>query len=219
MKNNERNALIVIDVQVDFCSGGALAVEEGETIIPGINTLLQDFQKYGKHPFNKIVATADWHPKGHVSFASAHGLEPYSSSVVDGRDAVLWPDHCIEGSRGAEFYPALDIAKADLIIRKGRDRNMDSYSAFYENDRITPTGLAGYLENHEIKNVFLCGLAFDWCVFFSAMDSAAHGFSTTVIKELTKSVNLPSGYADEREDEMVRKGIKIVDSIEDPAVL
>ncbi|MCF6336285.1 MAG: bifunctional nicotinamidase/pyrazinamidase [Spirochaetales bacterium] len=210
MDYNERSALVIIDIQVDFCSDGLLAVEGGEEIIPGINTLLERDQKDKNKLFYKTIATADWHPPGHISFASSHGLEPYSIKTINGSKTTLWPDHCIEETGGAEFFPTLNIGKADLLIRKGRSRNMDSYSAFFENDRKTPTGLAGYLENHRISNVYFCGLAFDWCVYFSAMDALTLGFSTFVLKDLTRSVNIPPGYADVKEKEMADEGVKIV---------
>ncbi len=208
MKNLEKSALVVIDIQVDFCPGGSLAVNGGDEIVDPINNLLLE---HGKK-FKKIVFTSDWHPPEHISFASFHKKELYSV-IKNGKQSVtLWPDHCIEGTAGAEFYPGLKSEKADLLIRKGRNPEMDSYSAFYENDRETPTGLTGYLKEHEIENVFLCGLAFDWCVFFSAVDSLKKGFNTYVIKDLTRAIDLPPGYAFEREQEILKLGGKIIDS-------
>jgi len=208
MKNLEKSALVVIDIQVDFCPGGSLAVSGGNEIVDPINTLLLE---HGKK-FKKIVFTSDWHPPEHISFASFHKKELYSV-IKNGKQSVtLWPDHCIEGTAGAEFYPGLKSEKADLLIRKGRNPEMDSYSAFYENDRETPTGLTGYLKEHGIENVFLCGLAFDWCVFFSAVDSLKKGFNTYVIKDLTRAIDLPSGYAFEREQDILKLGGKIIDS-------
>ena len=208
MKNLENSALIVVDLQVDFCPGGALAVNGGDEIVSGINRLISDKAVL----FKKIILTADWHPKGHISFSSSHNLEPYTSMEVDGSSATLWPDHCVEGTKGSCFHTDLQEEKADLIIRKGRNKEMDSYSAFFENDKKTPTGLAGYLKNHGIDTVYLCGLAFDWCVYFSAMDSLKHDFKTYVILDLTKAIDLPSGFALEKEKEMEKAGIHIIES-------
>ena len=204
----ESNALIIVDLQVDFCPGGTFAVNGGDEIINGINGLITVRKDF----FKKIILTADWHPKGHISFASSHNLEPNSSIEVDGSNLALWPEHCVEGTSGSLFHQDLDDSKADLIIRKGRSVNMDSYSAFYENDRKPPTGLAGYLENHGIKNVYLCGLALDWCVFFSAMDSIKQGLKTSVIMDLTRAVDLPAGFALEREGDMKKAGISLIES-------
>ncbi len=208
MYNSEKSALIVVDLQVDFCQGGALAVNGGDEIVSGINYLISNSTVL----FKKIILTADWHPKGHISFSSSHNLEPYTSIEVDGSSATLWPDHCVEGTKGSCFHTDLQEEKADLILRKGRDVNIDSYSAFYENDRITPTGLAGYLENHGIRKIYLCGLALDWCVYFSAMDSKNHGFDTSVIVDLTRVVDLPAGYALEKKKEMEQAGIDLIES-------
>jgi len=209
MKNLEKSALVVIDIQVDFCPGGSLAVNGGNEIVDPLNNLLFE---YG-HQFEKIVFTSDWHPAGHISFASFHKKDLYTVIKNDNRSITLWPDHCIGGTAGAEFYPGLMSEKADLLIRKGRNPEIDSYSAFYENDRETPTGLTGYLKEHGIENVFLCGLAFDWCVFFSAVDSLKKGFKTYVIKDLTRAIDLPSGYANEKEKQIIQLGGKIIDSI------
>ena len=162
MNKHKKSVLVIVDLQVDFCPGGSLAVDAGDEIVDGVNNLIS----VRKGPFKKIVLTADWHPGSHKSFASTHNLVPFSIMKHNGTESTLWPDHCIEGLPGAKFHSGLNADKADLIIRKGRDPEIDSYSAFYENDRITPTGLQGYLENHGITQVFLCGLAFDWCVFF-----------------------------------------------------
>jgi len=208
MHNSETSALIIVDLQVDFCPGGALAVNGGDEIVSDINSLMSNRAVL----FKKIILTADRHPKGHISFSSSHNLEPYTLVEIDGRNVTLWPDHCVEGSSGAGFHPDLKVEKADLLIRKGRNAGMDSYSAFYENDRKTPTGLAGYLENNGIQTVYLCGLAFDWCVYFSAMDSLQHGFNTIVISDLTRAVDLPAGYALEKEKEMQKAGISLIKS-------
>lgn len=214
MNNFKTGALVIVDLQVDFCPGGSLSVIGGDEIITGINNLLDKPDSgFGKRSmFQKVVLTADWHPPSHISFASAHNLDPYSVKAVHGSDVTLWPDHCVEGTTGADFYPGLKVEKADLIIRKGRNTALDSYSAFYENDRKTPTGLKGYLNDHGIHKVYLCGLAFDWCVYFSAMDSIKNGFETFVIIDLTRSIDLPEGYALEKENEMKQAGINIINS-------
>lgn len=212
MKNIKYSALVIIDLQVDFCPGGALAVNGGDEIVEGINNLMDRSDFRQKELFQKIVLTSDWHPLLHVSFSSVHNLEPFSNKEIQGQNVTLWPDHCIEGSKGASFHSDLKVEKSDLILRKGRDKEMDSYSAFFENDRKTPTGLNGYLKDHGIKKVYLCGLAFDWCVYFSAMDSLKLGFETYVIKDLTRSIDLPAGYALEKEIEMKQAGISIINS-------
>ena len=154
------SALIIIDIQNDFCCGGALAVKDGETIIEHINLV--------QGGFDTIILTQDWHPEEHSSFASNHNAEAYSNMEMDYGSQVLWPDHCIQGSGGAQFHKDLNTNICDLILRKGCNPKIDSYSAFFENDRITPTGLEGYLIKKEIKEIYLCGLAFDYCVFYSA---------------------------------------------------
>jgi nicotinamidase/pyrazinamidase len=208
MYDLESCALIIVDLQVDFCPGGALAVNDGDEIVDGINNLITKKSSQ----FNKIILTADWHPKGHVSFSSTHNASPFTGKKIGGVDLILWPDHCIEGTLGASFHSNLRNERADMIIRKGRTPGLDSYSAFFENDRKTPTGLEGYLKNFGINKVLICGLAFDWCVFFSAMDSVKHGFETSVIIDLTRSIDLPAGYAREKENEMERAGVIIVES-------
>ncbi len=200
------SALLVVDLQFDFCPGGALPVVGGDEVISGINNLMDTFD------FKKIILTSDWHPFSHISFASTHKLDPFSTKQIMDSNVTLWPDHCVEGTTGAAFHGDLNENRADLIIRKGRDKMLDSYSAFFENDRKTPTGLKGYLTDHSVKKVFICGLAFDWCVYFSAMDSVEHGFETYVIMDLSRSIDLPSGYALEKEIEMKQAGINIIKS-------
>jgi len=212
MNSSENGALIIVDLQVDFCPGGALAVNGGDEIVEGINNLIDRSDFREKELFRKIVLTADWHPLLHISFSSAHNLNPFSNKEIQGQKVTLWPDHCIEGTTGASFHNNLKVEKSDLIIRKGRKKEMDSYSAFFENDRKTPTGLKGYLIDHGITNVYLCGLAFDWCVYFSAVDSIKNGFETYVIMDLTRSIDLPAGYAQEIENKMKQAGIKLIDS-------
>jgi len=161
------NALIVIDVQNDFCTGGALAVPDGDAIVPGINAIMPEF--------GSVILTQDWHPAGHSSFASSHaGQEPYGMIDMAYGPQVLWPDHCVQGTQGVGFHAGLRV-DGDLIIRKGFRANIDSYSAFFENDQTTPTGLEGYLRNRGITDLTLVGLATDFCVHFSAVDAAKIG--------------------------------------------
>ncbi|WP_210528642.1 bifunctional nicotinamidase/pyrazinamidase [Rubellimicrobium arenae] len=175
-------ALVVIDVQNDFCPGGALAVPGGDGIVSGINALMAEFPA--------VILTQDWHPAGHSSFASSHwGREPYETVEMPYGHQVLWPDHCVQGTHGAEFHPLLRT-DADLIVRKGFRPGVDSYSAFYENDHATPTGLAGYLRERGIDTVTLVGLATDFCVNFSALDGARLGFRVTVREDLTRAIDL-----------------------------
>jgi len=174
-------ALIVIDVQNDFCPGGALAVPEGDRIVQGINALMSDF--------DAVVLTQDWHPAGHSSFATAHeGRDPYEMIEMPYGPQVLWPDHCIQGSRGAAFHKELQQDRADLIIRKGYNAQIDSYSAFFENDHETPTGLEGYLRTRGIDQLVMVGLALDFCVNFSAVDAGKLGFSVEVRQEFCRAI-------------------------------
>ena len=181
-------ALIVIDVQNDFCPGGALAVPEGDAIVAGINALMADFEA--------VVLTQDWHPAGHSSFASAHaGAAPYDVAQMPYGPQVLWPDHCIQGSDGARFHEALDQDRVDLIIRKGYNPAIDSYSAFFENDHSTPTGLEGYLRTRGIDSLVMVGLALDFCVNFSAVDAAKLGFKVDVRQDLCRAIDLDGSLA------------------------
>lgn len=182
------DALLVIDLQVDFMPGGALAVAEGDQIIPGINAIAASF--------DHVILTQDWHPPGHISFASTHGIEPFPHGIQATVEAPygtqhLWPDHCLQGTRGADLHPALHIPHAELILRKGFRIGIDSYSAFFENDGITPTGLSGYLRERSLDRLFFTGLAYDFCVGFSAIAAASLGFETIVLEDLTRAVNLP----------------------------
>ena len=197
-------ALIIVDVQNDFCTGGALAVPCGEEVVPPINAL--------KGRFPLTLATQDWHPRGHVSFASTHGKNPGESVETSGGSQMLWPDHCIQGSMGADFHPDLDLNSANILLRKGTSRNLDSYSAFLENDHLTSTGLAAYLQDLEVSRVFLCGLATDYCVFFSALDAREAGFETTVITDAVRGVDIPRGNLSTAMETMERKGIRLVES-------
>ncbi|MEQ3625652.1 MAG: bifunctional nicotinamidase/pyrazinamidase [Celeribacter sp.] len=177
------HALIVIDVQNDFCPGGALAVTEGDTVVPRINAMMEDA--------GAVVLTQDWHPAGHGSFASSHaGKTPMETITLPYGEQVLWPDHCVQGSAGAAFHPGLRTDPADLILRKGTNPAIDSYSAFFENDRITPTGLDGWLCTRGITAVTLAGLATDFCVQFSALDAARLGFRTEVALDACRGIDL-----------------------------
>ncbi len=174
-------AILVIDVQNDFCPGGALAVAGGDEIVAPINAMVPEF------PVR--VFTQDWHPADHLSFASQHGAEPMTMTEMPYGPQVLWPDHCIIGSDGAAFHGRLDTKPADLIIRKGFRREIDSYSAFFENDHTTPTGLEGYLKSRGVEAVTLVGLATDFCVNYSAVDAAKLGFKVTVIESLCRAID------------------------------
>ncbi|MCY4181074.1 MAG: bifunctional nicotinamidase/pyrazinamidase [Litoreibacter sp.] len=178
---NASDALIVIDMQNDFCPGGNLAVEGGDEIVGGINALMAEFQT--------VVLTQDWHPAGHSSFASSHGAEPFSVTEMPYGPQVLWPDHCIQGSRGAEFHPDLNQNPVQMIVRKGFRPEIDSYSAFFENDRETNTGLAGYLRMRGVERLTMVGLALDYCVNYSAVDGAKLGFEVTVETSLSRAIS------------------------------
>jgi nicotinamidase/pyrazinamidase len=198
----ETEALIVIDVQNDFCPGGALAVAGGDEIVKGINALMAGF------PVR--VLTQDWHPAGHSSFASSHrGKAPFEVIQMPYGPQVLWPDHCIQGSPGAAFHANLSTDPADLIVRKGFRPGIDSYSAFFENDRKTPTGLDGYLRSRGVTALTLVGLATDFCVNFSAVDAARLGFEVTVDQALCRAIDLDGSLAAARRD-MAAAGVTLV---------
>ena len=183
MKISASDALVVVDVQNDFCTGGALAVPGGETMIPKINRIAENF--------GNIVLTQDWHPRDHVSFASQHpAKKPYDTITLPYGEQVLWPGHCVQGTAGAAFHDALSITHAGLIIRKGMHREINSYSALYENDRATPTGLIGYLRERGLKRIFLAGLAFDFCVRYSAEDARRAGFDVVVIRSACRAIDV-----------------------------
>ncbi|MEP3334297.1 bifunctional nicotinamidase/pyrazinamidase [Sedimentitalea sp.] len=194
-------ALIVIDVQYDFCPGGALAVPGGDQIVGGINRLMVDFPT--------VILTQDWHPAGHSSFASSHpGKAPYETVEMPYGTQVLWPDHCIQGTSGADFHEDLNTDRADMIIRKGYNPAIDSYSAFFENDKTTPTGLEGYLRTRGISDLTMVGLATDFCVNFSAVDAAKLGFSVTVNRDLCRAIDLNGSLAAALDD-MADAGVKL----------
>lgn len=181
-------ALIVVDLQNDFCPGGALAVAGGDEIIPQANALISEFEH--------VILTQDWHPAGHSSFASSHpGKSPFENTAMPYGEQTLWPDHCVQGTSGADFHPALEWTKAELVIRKGFRPGIDSYSAFFENDRTTPTGLAGYLRERGISDLTLIGLATDYCVAYSAIDAMRHGFKATVLMDACRAIDLGGSLA------------------------
>jgi nicotinamidase/pyrazinamidase len=180
--------LIIVDVQNDFCPGGALEVPQGDEIIPIVNGLAARFRN--------VVLTQDWHPRGHWSFASSHpGTKPFDTIAAPYGPQVLWPDHCVQDTPGAAFHPALRALHAALVLRKGFRRDIDSYSAFYENDRKTPTGLTGYLRERGLTRLFLAGLAFDFCVRYSAEDARREGFDAFVIEDACRGIDIAGSVA------------------------
>jgi nicotinamidase/pyrazinamidase len=194
------HALLVIDMQNDFCPGGALAVPGGDTLVDGINGLMDEFAT--------VLLTQDWHPAGHSSFASSHpGKAPMEMTQMPYGPQILWPDHCVQGSRGAEFVPGLRT-DGDLIVRKGFNPAIDSYSAFFENDHETPTGLEGYLRTRGIERLTLVGLALDFCVNFSALDAAKLGFDVTVRTDLSAAIDL-DGSRDGALSAMEEAGVRL----------
>ena len=198
------SALIIIDMQIDFCLGGAMAVKDAEEIIEPINSAQEEFET--------VILTQDWHPKEHSSFASNNSAEVYSNIEMDYGPQILWPDHCIQGSVGANFHKNLNTNNSNLILRKGSNPKIDSYSAFFENDKNTTTGLEGYLEKKKIKRVYLCGLAFDYCVFYSALDGVNLGFEVFVFQDLTKAIDLNKSEEIAKKT-MIEKGIKLINFI------
>jgi nicotinamidase/pyrazinamidase len=198
------DVLLVIDLQNDFCPGGALSVAAGDEIVPLVNSL------GGR--FSHVVLTQDWHPRGHISFASAHsGAQPYGAIDAPYGSQALWPDHCVQGTHGAEVNPGLSIDHAELILRKGFRAEIDSYSAFLENDHSTPTGLAGYLRERGLRRLFLCGLAYDFCVRHTAIDGTALDFECFVIQDACRAVNLP-GTVEAADQAFAEAGVRRIDS-------
>jgi nicotinamidase/pyrazinamidase len=186
------DVLIAVDIQNDFCPGGALGVPRGDEVVPLINRLAGRFAH--------VLLTQDWHPAGHLSFASAHpGRKPYEVLEASYGAQILWPDHCVQGTPGAEFRTDLQITRAELVLRKGYHREIDSYSAFYENDRKTRTGLAGYLRERGFARVFLAGLAFDFCVRYSAEDARREGFEVLVIEDACRGIDVDGSMAATRQ--------------------
>ncbi len=197
-----KNCLIITDIQNDFCPGGALAVAGGNEIIPIVNSLTQKF--------DKVAATQDWHPSDHVSFAATHDKELYDVITIDGIQQVMWPVHCVQGSLGADFHKDLDLRPVDLIIRKGSHRNIDSYSTFMENDKKTFTGLHSYLQGFSIRDLYFCGLATDYCVYYSAVDARNMGFNVSVILDACRGVDVPAGNIVATVQAMKERGIRIL---------
>ncbi len=199
--NTATDALIVVDVQNDFCSHGALAVPDGDAVVPVINELARDFAV--------VILTQDWHPPGHSSFASEHAdKSPFDTIIMPYGQQTLWPDHCVQGTRGAEFHPDLHTDRAQLVVRKGFRRAIDSYSAFFENDQVTPTGLTGYLRERRITSVTLAGLALDFCVHVSAVDAARCGFEVRVLEHGSRAIDLDGSLAAAR-DNMRSAGVRL----------
>ncbi len=198
------NALLIVDVQNDFCPGGALEVPNGDEVVPVINQLTRTF--------DHVVQTQDWHPEGHSSFASSHGdKDPFETIQMDYGEQVLWPDHCIQGSEGAEFHPELNTLPSQLIIRKGFRRDIDSYSAFYENDHQTPTGLKSYLKERNIERLYVAGLATDFCVKWSVTDGLEEGFEVYVVEDAVRGIDV-EGSLEAAWDEMADKGAETMHS-------
>jgi nicotinamidase/pyrazinamidase len=188
MQITDQDVLIVVDVQNDFCPGGALAVADGDAVIPAIHRVAPLFEH--------IVLTQDWHTPDHSSFASAHaGKKPYGQIELSYGMQTLWPDHCVQGSHGAKFHCALNLTRAELILRKGFHREIDSYSAFFENDRSTPTGLRGYLKEREFNRVFFAGLAYDYCVGYSAVDACRLGVPAFILRDACRAIDLDGSVA------------------------
>lgn len=196
------DALLVVDVQNDFCPGGGLAVADGDAVVPVINRLIPQF--------DEVLFTQDWHPAGHGSFASAHpGRAPFETVHMPYGAQTLWPDHCVQGTPGADFHAGLNTTAARLVIRKGFRPAIDSYSAFFENDRHTPTGLTGYLRERGLNRLYMCGLATDYCVAYSALDARAQGFEVVVLLDACRAIDL-GGSLDAALAQMRQAGVEIV---------
>jgi nicotinamidase/pyrazinamidase len=201
------DALVVVDVQNDFCPGGSLAVPDGDAVVPVINRIARAF------PI--VVATQDWHPRGHISFASRHkGKNPFEVIENKGTEQALWPDHCVEGTPGADFHPELDATTLRFVLRKGTRHEVDSYSAFVENDRKTTTGLAGLLRELCVDRIFVSGLATDVCVRATALDGRSAGFQVALLEDACRPVDVPPGNLNRALEEMRGRGVLILDSKE-----
>jgi len=204
MKINSKDVLLVIDVQNDFCPAGALAVGDGDAVIEPIRRAAQCFQH--------IILTQDWHTPDHNSFASAHpGKKPFEQIKLSYGRQTLWPDHCVQGTHGADFHPELQLTRAELILRKGFRCEIDSYSAFFENDRTTPTGLSGYLRERGLACVFLAGLAYDYCVGYSALDARRLGLPAVILRDACRAIDL-NGSVAAIEQEFAASGVELMNS-------
>ena len=204
------DVLLVVDVQNDFCPGGSLAVADGDAVVPAINRLAAAFAR--------VVVTQDWHPPGHLSFASSHaGAQPFDTVALDYGAQTLWPDHCVQNTPGAAFHDALEVPRAELVLRKGYHKEIDSYSAFFENDRTTPTGLAGYFRERELKRVFCAGLALDYCVRYSAEDATKAGFEAFVIEDACRAIDT-AGSLDSAFQGFAEAGVRVIAAAEISAV-
>ncbi len=204
MQITPQDVLIVTDVQNDFCPGGALAVADGDAVIPAIHSAASRFEH--------IILIQDWHTPGHNSFASSHpGKKPFEQIELAYGLQTLWPDHCIQGSKGAEMHPALQLPRAELILRKGFRREIDAYSAFFENDRITPTGLAGYLRERALNRVFLVGLAYDYCVAYSALDARRLDLTAVILRDACRAIDL-NGSVAAIERELAAAGVELMNT-------
>lgn len=198
-------ALIIVDVQNDFCPGGNLAVPDGHRVVPVINALSSRFAL--------VAATKDWHPPDHVSLVSNHpGSEPMRTKEIDGNEQILWPDHCVQNTKGAELHPDLDLSKVHCILHKGHKQKLDSYSAFFENDHTTPTGLSFYLQGLGVREVYLTGLAEDVCVYATAKDARKLGFRVFIIADAVRGVDIPKGGLEEARKVMKGMGITYIGS-------
>jgi nicotinamidase/pyrazinamidase len=205
MQIRNDDVLLIVDVQNDFCPGGALAVADGDAVVPVVNRLA------GR--FDHVVLTQDWHPSGHSSFATSHpGAAPFETIDMPYGQQTLWPEHCVQGTPGAAFHPQLKTERAELVIRKGFRPAIDSYSAFYENDRRTPTGLAGYLRERGLQRIFMAGLATDYCVHYSAVDARRLGFETVVIEDGCRAIDL-AGSLDAARAAMAAAGVKRINDL------
>ncbi len=206
MQIDAHDVLLVIDVQNDFCPGGALAVPRGDEVIAPIHRIAPRFEH--------VILTQDWHPSNHASFAASHpGKKPYDSIQFAHGPQTLWPPHCVQGTRGAEFHPTLQLTQAELILRKGFRTHIDSYSAFFENDRTTPTGLAGYLRERCLARVFLAGLAYDYCVGYSSLDARRLGLPAFVLRDACRAIGL-NGSVAAMDAEFAKAGVAVINSAE-----
>ncbi|HLI04320.1 MAG TPA: bifunctional nicotinamidase/pyrazinamidase [Terracidiphilus sp.] len=206
MRLTDRDVLLVVDVQNDFCPGGALAVDRGDEVIDPIHRIAPCFEH--------VLLTQDWHPADHFSFASNHpGKAPFESIQTEHGPQTLWPVHCVQATAGAELHPRLHLPRAELILRKGYRRNLDSYSAFFENDRITPTGLASYLRERGLRRIFLAGLAYDYCVAYSALDARRLGVAAVVVRDACRAIGL-HGSVESMERQLADAGVQIVETAE-----